>query len=98
MNAAAVAYSTGRHGKRTLRAYRHADVPVPNIALNLLVPRISDGACCGSVANKPGNWINPPPPTAASTSPATNAMHSSHGNSVGINSSKATLRTTGATA
>src|SRR5215218_7373196 len=55
-------------------AYVHELVAVPQNEEILFVPKIiAGGVLLGSPISRAGSWISPPPPTTASTQPATNA-------------------------
>src|SRR5215207_989658 len=68
---------TVRRSGRTLTPKVTALVAVPNKEEILLVDRICAGDALGSPSSIAGNWINPPPPTTASTQPAENAATTS---------------------
>ena len=56
--------------RRTRCPYCQADMPVPQTAALLLVPKSVAGEVSGKVVNRAGIRIRPPPPTMASTRPA----------------------------
>ena len=57
----------------TLRINDRAAKAVPHTDASLLLPSNAAGCAVGSTLNKAGIWISPPPPTAASISPAAKA-------------------------
>ena len=69
------------HGRRTRRMKLRAALAVPKMDENLLVPNRVAVLTSGSALNNAGIWISPPPPTAESISPATNAMAPKNNNS-----------------
>src|SRR6185436_837493 len=69
-----------RHGIAMRREYCSAATLVPQIDDVLFVPNTSGTEAArsgGRKTNSAGSWINPPPPTTESTSPATNAERQS---------------------
>src|SRR5256885_9362596 len=59
-----------RQGNCTLRPYCQVDMAVPQTEALLLVPSSVAGGAVGKVANSAGSKMRPPPPTMASTKPA----------------------------
>lgn len=66
--------ATVRQSSGILSAYVSELVAVPQNEEILFVPKITaGGVLLGKPINNAGNWIKPPPPTTASTHPATKA-------------------------
>ena len=65
---------TVRQSSGILSAYVSELVAVPQNEEILFVPKITaGGVLLGRPISRAGNWISPPPPTTASTQPATKA-------------------------
>src|SRR5687767_2549859 len=70
--------NTVRQSGLILIAYVIELVAVPHTEETLFVPRIAAGGVSGGNAmSRAGSWINPPPPTTASTHPALKAASTS---------------------
>ena len=81
-NPAPAAGSKERQGMTTLRLYCTVAKAVPQIEALLLVPNKVAGGAPGKVANRAGSKIRPPPPTIASTSPASSEASETISNSM----------------
>ena len=81
-NPAVAAGSKADQRKSTRRAYWLVATAVPQIDAPLLMPNSVAGGVVGKTVNKAGTRISPPPPTMASTKPASSEAKDTSSNSM----------------